>query len=121
MEEIAKPLKLVHDDQIRLQGIDTRMGKLSAQTSDQRVSPLVKLVRIGLSAPGKEVAYRLQFLEQIRVCFYITAEAFDNPRVNTLERQVAHGAVPSRDAGAHLKQIVQTTRPGNAVLQHPQQ
>ena len=80
MEQVAEPLKLVHDDEIRFQGVDAGVREFAAKTTDQGVAALVQLLRIGLTAAREEVAYRLQLRKQFSIFFDVTPEAIASTR-----------------------------------------
>ena len=121
VEQVAEPLKLIHDYEVGFQGVDAGVREFAAKTTDQGIAPLVQLIRIGFTATREEVADRFQFREQFGIFFDVAAEAIDDPLINTIQRQLADGGIPAINTGGHLKQIVQAARPRHPVFEHPQQ
>src|SRR5688572_7952356 len=85
VEQVAEPLKLIHDDEIGFQGVDAGVREFAAKATDQGIAALVQLLRIGLTATREEFAYRLQFREQLSIFFDVAAEAIDDPLIDAVQ------------------------------------
>ena len=86
MQQISKALKLVHDDQVRLQRFDARVRELAPQLADQIISALAQLIGVDLPTAWEEVADSFEFFKQRRIGFDVTTKAVDDPVIDALKR-----------------------------------
>ena len=117
MQQIPKPLELVHDDEVGLQRVHAGMGQFGAETGDQAVARLRHLRGIGVPAAREEFANPFEFLEEVAIRLHVAAEALDDALVDAFEGEIVHGAVPAVDAGCDLQQVVQAPRARHEIAQ----
>ena len=121
MQQIPKPLELVHDDEVGLQRIHAGVGQLGAEPGDQAVAGLCHFCGIGVPAAREEFANPFEFLEEVAIRLHVAAETLDDALVDAFEGEVVHRAVPTLDAGRDLQQVVQAARARNEVAQEMEQ